>query len=89
MSTDEEVKYLSFIQHTAESVYGYAEAGYSKLKESVHFKELPEKFQLLFDSVEERLQPVFNTILVPYSVSILRFADSLVRCASRQLLSMW
>ena len=78
MATEEEVKYLIFVQRTAESVYGYAEAGYSKLKESVHFKKMPENFRVLFDGVEERLQPVLSTILVPYSVSVLRFADSMV-----------
>lgn len=72
----EEVKYLSFIQRSAESIYGYAEAGYAKLKDSV---KVPQQFKELFDSVEGRLEPVLSTILVPYSLGILRFADSLVR----------
>lgn len=77
----DEVKYLSFIQHSAESVFTYAEASYSKWKGSSQF---PSQFQGLFDSIEERLKPVLSTVLVPYSLTILRFADGLVRHASLQ-----
>lgn len=73
----EEVKYLSFIQQYAESLYGYAEAGYSKLKTHTLTK-VPAQFKDLIDSVEERLKPVLSSILVPYSLSILLFADGLV-----------
>lgn len=83
----EEVKYLSFIQRSAESIYGYAEAGYAKMKD-LSIAKLPNHLQELFESVEERLKPVLGSVIVPYSLSVLHFCDNLVRfsCARRCLL---
>lgn len=75
----EEVKYLNFIQRSVESVYSYAEAGYATMKDStIGSVKVPTQFKELFDSVEQRLEPVLSTVIVPYSLSVLKFADGLV-----------
>jgi hypothetical protein len=78
MAAEEEVKYLTFIQRSAASVYGYAEASYAKLKTSFGVKA-PHQFTELFESVESRLKPVLNSYVIPYSRTVLKYADSLVR----------